>query len=108
MNRVLKRPMFRRGGSADGITSGLDQKPRQEYSRGLSKTKLTKVAETNKANGTKILFCPDKEIFGENVCFSPKILFSIIKNKAYLSPGVKIHWKCNEKIINDESIPTNN
>ena len=26
--------MFRRGGSADGITSGLDQKPRQEYSRG--------------------------------------------------------------------------
>jgi len=34
MNRILKRPMFRRGGSADGITSGLDQKPRQEYSRG--------------------------------------------------------------------------
>ena len=36
MNRVLKRPMFRRGGSADGITSGLDQKPRQEYSRGTT------------------------------------------------------------------------
>ena len=34
MNRILKRPMFKRGGSADGITSGLDQKPRQEYSRG--------------------------------------------------------------------------
>jgi hypothetical protein len=34
MNRVLKRPMFKRGGAADGITSGLDQKPRQEYSRG--------------------------------------------------------------------------
>ena len=78
---------------------------RQEYSKGLSKTKLTKVAETNKANGTKILFCPDKEIFGKNVCFSPKILFSIIKNKAYLSPGVKIHWKCNKTILNDEKIP---
>ena len=36
MNRILKRPMFRRGGSADGITSGLDQKPRQEYSRGTT------------------------------------------------------------------------
>ena len=34
MNRILKRPMFKRGGAADGITSGLDQKPRQEYSRG--------------------------------------------------------------------------
>ena len=24
MNRILKRPMFRLGGSAEGITSGLD------------------------------------------------------------------------------------
>ena len=79
---------------------------RQEYSKGIPITKLTKVSETNKQNGTKIIFCPDKEIFGENVDFSSKTLFSIIKNKAYLSPGVKIHWKCNEKIIKDESIPT--
>jgi hypothetical protein len=34
MNRTLKRPMFRMGGSTGtGITSGLDQ-PRQQYSRG--------------------------------------------------------------------------
>ena len=79
---------------------------RQEYSKGIPITKLTKVSETNKQNGTKIIFCPDKEIFGENVAFSSKTLFSIIKNKAYLSPGVEIHWKCNEKIIKDESIPT--
>ena len=31
MNRVLKRPMFRRGGSTDGITSGL----RTGYQSGL-------------------------------------------------------------------------
>ena len=30
MNRTLRRPMFRIGGSAEGITSGLD-KPRQQY-----------------------------------------------------------------------------
>jgi hypothetical protein len=30
MNRTLKRPMFRRGGAAEGITSGLDA-PRQGY-----------------------------------------------------------------------------
>jgi len=29
MNRTLKRPMFRRGGAAEGITSGLDA-PRQQ------------------------------------------------------------------------------
>ena len=79
---------------------------RQEYSKGLSKTKLSKISKINKTNGTKILFCPDKEIFGENVSFSAKTLFTIVKNKAYLSPGVKIHWKCNEKNINDINIPT--
>ncbi len=79
---------------------------RQEYSKGLSKTKLSKISDINKTNGTKILFCPDKEIFGENVSFSAKTLFTIVKNKAYLSPGVKIHWKCNEKNINDINIPT--
>ena len=33
MNRTLRRPMFRMGGAAEGITSGLD-KPRQQYSKG--------------------------------------------------------------------------
>ena len=33
MNRTLKRPMFRMGGSTSGITSGLDQ-PRKQYSQG--------------------------------------------------------------------------
>ena len=80
---------------------------RQEYSKGLPKTKLLKVSETAKMSGTKILFSPDKEIFGENVCFSPNNLFSMIKNKAYLSPGVKIIWKCNEAVIKDEKIPIN-
>ena len=39
MNRTLRRPMFRRGGSANsGITSGLDQ-PRQEYKNaGMAET----------------------------------------------------------------------
>ncbi len=78
---------------------------RQEYSKGLPRTKLLQVSETTKTNGTKILFSPDKEIFGDNTHFSPKTLFLIIKNKAYLSPGVKIHWKCNEAILNDEKIP---
>ena len=80
---------------------------RQEFSKGLPKTKLLEITETTKRNGTKILFRPDTEIFGEHNYFSPKNLFSIIKNKAYLSPGVKIYWKCNDVILNDEKIPNN-
>jgi len=33
MNRTLRRPMFRMGGAAEGITSGLD-KPRKQYANG--------------------------------------------------------------------------
>jgi hypothetical protein len=41
MSRVLKRPMFKMGGSAGtGITSGLD-KPRQQYNEAGSVNPLT-------------------------------------------------------------------
>jgi len=42
MNRTLKRPMFRMGGSTSGITSGLDRKPLKEgtdpYDRAIQTT----------------------------------------------------------------------
>ncbi len=42
MNRTLKRPMFRMGGAAEGITSGLDRKPLKEgtdpYDRAIKTT----------------------------------------------------------------------
>ena len=42
MNRTLKRPMFRMGGAAEGITSGLDRKPLKEgtdpYDRAIQTT----------------------------------------------------------------------
>ena len=42
MNRILKRPMFRIGGSTGtGITSGLDQ-PRAQYANGSTKERLLK------------------------------------------------------------------
>jgi hypothetical protein len=41
MNRTLRRPMFRIGGSAEGITSGLA--PRQGYADGFSSQKISDV-----------------------------------------------------------------
>ena len=48
MNRTLTRPMFRMGGAAEGITSGLD-KPRQQYENGNRFTRLTDEFEQRKA-----------------------------------------------------------
>ena len=48
MNRVLKRPMFKMGGAAEGITSGLDQ-PRQQYAesnpKGVQKSTVQQLQE---------------------------------------------------------------
>ena len=79
---------------------------RQKYSKGLPKGELEFVSEINKTSGTSITFSPDPEIFGNNSYFSPEYLFTVIQNKAYLSPGVKIHWKCNQVLLkNNNNIP---
>jgi len=48
MNRVLRRPMFKMGGAAEGITSGLDV-PRQKYEDAGRVARLTDEFEQRKA-----------------------------------------------------------
>ena len=67
MSRVLKRPMFRMGGAADGITSGLD-KPRQQYNQAgivnpFDADKKVQQMEAIKPNILKMMYSkqfPDK------------------------------------------------
>ncbi|MDA9915171.1 DNA topoisomerase IV subunit B [Alphaproteobacteria bacterium] len=75
---------------------------RQEFSRGIAKTKLTRVEETKKSNGTSITFKPDETIFGENNILIPDKIFQILEYKSYLYGGVEIVWKCNQSLIKDE------
>ena len=73
----------------------------QIYNKGIPIKKLEYVDKTNKKQGTSITFSPDQEIFGANLEFSAEYLYKIIQNKAYLSPGVKIFWKCPPNMIKD-------
>ena len=78
---------------------------RQEYSRGVPLTALTKVGSTNK-HGTHIMFKPDPEIFKEEeyrdengvIRLSRDIVDSRLKEHAFLNPNVKIQF-------NDEQNP---
>ncbi len=72
---------------------------KQDFQRGVPLTSLDLISDVSKNNGTAITFSPDHKIFGINCNFSPDYLFKIIKNKAYLSPGVKIIWKCNKILL---------
>ena len=75
---------------------------RQEFSRGIAKTKLTKVEEIKKSNGTSITFKPDETIFGESNILIPDKIFQILEYKSYLYGGVEIVWKCQQSLIKDE------
>ena len=65
---------------------------RQEYSKGKPKYDIKKIQESNK-KGTYIEFIPDKEIFGDEVIFDPKILREMAESKAYLFRGITINWE---------------
>ena len=57
-NRILRRPMFKRGGPSyqaqgTGITSGLDQ-PRRRYEDGTSFGELVETAKSGKAIPTDV------------------------------------------------------
>ena len=53
MNRTLRRPMFRMGGAAEGITSGLDV-PRQGYKENGRVQRLTDEFEQRKSMFDKL------------------------------------------------------
>ncbi|MDP2192943.1 MAG: DNA topoisomerase IV subunit B [Alphaproteobacteria bacterium] len=63
----------------------------QSYSRGMVMGPINEQPCPPRKKGTEITFHPDAEIFND-LCFIPKDLFQLVKSKAYLQKGVKIHW----------------
>ncbi|HCU06502.1 MAG TPA: DNA topoisomerase IV subunit B, partial [Holosporales bacterium] len=72
----------------------------QNYSKGHVMTPLNAEECGPRKKGTQITFHPDAEIFGDLI-FNPKDLFNLVKSKAYLQKGVKIHWTCEVKDLED-------
>ena len=80
---------------------------RQEFSKGLPKTKIKKIKESKK-KGTYIEFIPDKEIFGNDTFFDAKVLKQMAESKAYLFRGITINWELDsEDSKNNEKITYN-
>ncbi len=72
----------------------------QDYSKGLPISKLVKGEKTDET-GTSVNFHPDPEIFGD-LLFSPKRLYNMCNQKAYLVGNVTIHF---ETMVDDEDCP---
>ena len=78
---------------------------RQEFAKGLPKTKLIEVGPVQNRRGTSITFVPDPEIFADQK-FSPARLYKLCRSKAYLFRGVRIKWSCDPSLLKaDSEIP---
>ncbi len=66
---------------------------RQEFSRGITKTKLKVVGKAkDDVSGTKVTFWPDEEIFS-TVVWDYKVLETRFREVAFLNAGLKINLK---------------
>ncbi len=79
---------------------------RQDFSRGVAKTKLKKVGDAPNRRGTRVRFHPDPEIFGAKAAFSPLTLFKMARSKAYLFGGVEIRWSCDPALLSGKDEAT--
>lgn len=75
---------------------------RQRFSRGLPQGPLETVGAVANRRGTKVIFHPDAQIFGELARFEPARLFRMARSKAYLFGGVEIRWRCAPGLLKPE------
>ncbi|HRC28513.1 MAG TPA: DNA topoisomerase (ATP-hydrolyzing) subunit B [Candidatus Saccharimonas sp.] len=61
---------------------------RVEFERGKTIVPFVKVGKTERAQGTRIVFYPDPEIFKETVEFDYKWVVSYLRHQAYLTKGL--------------------
>ncbi len=76
---------------------------RQEFTKGVPKTKLITVGPVQNRRGTTITFIPDISIFGADKHFSPARLYKLCRSKAYLFRGVRIKWSCDPTLLKNDS-----
>jgi topoisomerase-4 subunit B len=80
---------------------------RQDFARGVPKTKLIDAGAVQNRRGTVIRFIPDTQIFGDRQ-FSPARLYRLCRSKAYLFRGVRIKWSCDPGLLKgDTDTPAN-
>jgi topoisomerase-4 subunit B len=75
---------------------------RQEFVRGIPKTRLLNAGQVQNRRGTSIRFIPDTQIFGDKQ-FSPARLYKLCRSKAYLFRGVRIKWSADPALLKADS-----
>ena len=77
----------------------------QSFSRGVPCGPLENRGQVTNRRGTRVRFHPDPDIFGASLKFSPARLYRMSRAKAYLRPGVRMRWRCDEALADAATIP---
>ncbi|MEO0999355.1 MAG: DNA topoisomerase IV subunit B, partial [Pseudomonadota bacterium] len=75
---------------------------RQVFSRGVPGGPVETVGPAPNRRGTRVLFHPDPEIFGEGARLRPARLHRMARSKAYLFSGVEIRWRCDPTCLGEK------
>src|SRR5262249_20091918 len=75
----------------------------QSFSSGEPKGKIKKEGTVSNRKGTTVTFHPDAQIFGARAKFRPERLYKLARSKAYLYRGVEIRWKCDPKLLTENT-----
>ncbi|QIG79106.1 DNA topoisomerase IV subunit B [Stakelama tenebrarum] len=78
---------------------------RQRFSQGKTLGPIEHMGGTPNRRGTTTSFTPDPEIFGPEMAFKPKRLYTLARSKAYLFAGVEIRWKCAPELVEGTDVP---
>ena len=65
---------------------------RQEFKRGVPRSKVKKLKEKSRGTGTEITFTADSEIFGKHL-FDPKLIQSRLEAITFLHAGLRITFR---------------
>jgi topoisomerase-4 subunit B len=74
----------------------------QKYSKGIPQNSLSVIAKNVTGSGTKVIFHPDPEIFG-NIKFNAEKIYKLARAKAYLTKAVHIKWSCDPELLEANS-----
>ncbi|WP_174298686.1 DNA topoisomerase IV subunit B [Sphingomonas bacterium] len=77
---------------------------RQRFARGATLGPLESLGGTPNRRGTSVAFVPDTEIFGPELSFKPRRLYTLARSKAYLFAGVEIRWHCAPELVGPELV----
>ena len=73
------------------------------FQKGVTVQPLHDLGATSNRRGTQVHFLPDPEIFGSKAKLRAERVYTLVRNKAFLTKSTQIFWSCDSTLIETNS-----